>query len=98
MKVVIDRNPFLLFQGDTSVVVGYVTLSVFPQKSVTGKRHKFDGPAPESAHRLEGEPDTHHTASLIAKEEVKLGRKIGEGAHGAVHEGTWANVHGSVSP
>ena len=67
------------------------------QKSVTGKRHKFDGPAPEVAHKQNGEPGTHHTASLIAKEEVKLGRKIGEGAHGSVHEGTWANVHGSVS-
>lgn len=68
------------------------------QKSVTGKRHKFDGPAPEVAHKQNGEPGTHHTASLIAKEEVKIGRKIGEGAHGSVHEGTWANIHGSVSP
>ena len=36
------------------------------------------------------------TASLIAKEEIRLNRRIGEGAHGSVHEGTWSNVHGAV--
>ena len=28
---------------------------------------------------------------------MKLGKRIGEGAHGSVHEGTWSNVHGGVS-
>ena len=36
-------------------------------------------------------------ATIIPKEEVKTLRKIGEGAYGSVHEGTWADVHGAVS-
>lgn len=40
---------------------------------------------------------SRRTAAIIRKEEVKLGRKIGGGAHGTVHEGTWADAHGAVS-
>ena len=36
-------------------------------------------------------------ATIIPKEEVKLSRVLGEGAHGTVHEGTWADEHGAVS-
>ncbi len=50
-----------------------------------------------SSLKRDGEPNTYQTASLIAKEEIKLGKKIGEGAHGSVWEGVWSNMHGSVS-
>ena len=65
------------------------------QKSIMGKGNRFDNPAPEQAYRPPSDP-THQTASLIAKEEIKLEKKIGEGAHGSVYEGTWSNAHGSV--
>ena len=45
----------------------------------------------------EGPHGLSPTASLIAREEIKLGKRIGEGAHGSVHEGTWSNEHGAVS-
>lgn len=45
----------------------------------------------------EGPQGLAPTASLIAREDIQLGKRIGEGAHGSVHEGTWSNEHGSVS-
>jgi hypothetical protein len=37
------------------------------------------------------------SATIIQKKDVVLIRKIGEGAHGSVHEGTWGDIHGAVS-
>lgn len=45
----------------------------------------------------EARKEGRRTAAIIPKDEVALVRKIGEGAHGSVHEGTWADVHGAVS-
>lgn len=62
------------------------------QKKISGKADMFD--ISQEKGGAEGPPPT---ASLIPKEDIKLGKKIGEGAHGSVHEGTWSNEHGSVS-
>ena len=37
------------------------------------------------------------SAAIIPKDEIKVLRKIGEGAYGSVNEGTWSDVHGAVS-
>lgn len=78
--------------------------SVFPtfpceQKKLTGKDKRFNAPAPEmtSITSSEASKEGRRTAAIIPKDEVALVRKIGEGAHGSVHEGTWADVHGAVS-
>ena len=43
------------------------------------------------------EKEGRRSAAIIPKEEIKKIRQIGEGAHGAVFEGTWADEHGAVS-
>ena len=67
------------------------------QKKVTGKSNRFDEPAPQVAHTLMEMENQTRTAAIITKDQITLGQRIGEGAHGSVYEGTWANVHGSVS-
>lgn len=61
------------------------------------KSNKFDDPAPEVAHSGQDSVTVTRTAAIIQKDQIQLKDRIGEGAHGAVHEGTWFNVHGSVS-
>ena len=71
-----------------------------PQKAIAGKAKAFDrDPVPESflqAQLPTNEPITQE-ATLISKDDIKYEKKLGEGAHGAVFEGTWSNKHGSVS-
>jgi len=66
------------------------------QKKLVGKKNQFDSPIPELT-RLTVEKEGRRAAAIIPKEEIKKIRKIGEGAHGTVFEGTWADEHGSVS-
>lgn len=70
-----------------------------PQKKLTGKDKQFDAPAPEMASVASSDAgkEGRRSATIIPKDEVTLVRKIGEGAHGSVHEGTWADSHGAVS-
>ena len=63
---------------------------------ITRKDKQFNAPIPEVA-RISTETEGHRSATIIAKEQVKMVRKIGEGAHGAVWEGSWADTHGAVS-
>lgn len=72
----------------------------FPlQKKITGKNKQFDAPIPEVIHKVSNAPERtgRRSAAIIPKEEVKASRKIGEGAYGSVHEGTWSDIHGAVS-
>lgn len=63
-----------------------------------GKDKRFDGPLHELPQKAsEVEREGRRSAKIIPKEEVKTSRRIGEGAHGLVHEGTWADDHGAVS-
>ena len=74
-------------------------LTYTQQKAIAGKGKVFDGdPGSEMAPPLRSplEP-TSHEATLISKEDIKMTKKLGEGAHGTVFEGTWSNKHGSVS-
>jgi hypothetical protein len=66
------------------------------QKRVIGKGNRFDVPAPQVAHTLMEMENQTRTAAIITRDQITLGPRIGEGAHGSVFEGTWANVHGSV--
>jgi activated CDC42 kinase 1 len=68
------------------------------KKAIVRKGKLFDaGPSGDQVHQPRPLPDpTTQGASLIAREDIKLDKKIGEGAHGTVFEGTWSNVHGSV--
>ena len=77
------------------------------QNSVLGKSGKFDGPSGE-----EKEKDTVQSGkqqleqihgqltapapTIISSKQIKLGRQIGQGAFGAVHDATCFNAHGSV--
>ena len=63
---------------------------------MAGKANRFDIPAPQVAHTLMEMENQTRTAAIITKDQIALGQRIGEGAHGSVYEGTWANVHGSV--
>ena len=69
---------------------------MYTQKKVTGKSNRFDEPAPQVAHTLMEMENQTRTAAIITRDQITLGQRIGEGAHGSVYEGTWANVHGSV--
>ena len=69
---------------------------MYTQKKVTGKSNRFDEPAPQVAHTLMEMENQTRTAAIITRDQIMLGQRIGEGAHGSVYEGTWANVHGSV--
>ncbi|CAI7997878.1 Activated CDC42 kinase 1 [Geodia barretti] len=70
------------------------------KKAIAGKAKAFDrDPVPESFLQVQlptNEPITQE-ATLISKDDIKYEKKLGEGAHGAVFEGTWSNKHGSVS-
>ena len=48
------------------------------------------------AHTLMEMENQQRTAAIITKDQITLGQRIGEGAHGSVYEGTWSNIHGSV--
>ncbi len=61
---------------------------------MTGREREFNAPIPNIP--MNQEPESRRSAAIIPNDEVKLIRKIGEGAHGAVHEGTWADTHGAV--
>ena len=63
---------------------------------MAGKANRFDEPAPQVAHTLMEMENHSRTAAIITKDQITLGQRIGEGAHGSVYEGTWANVLGSV--
>lgn len=65
------------------------------QKKITGKDKQFD--APTKFVCVATEKEGRRSATIIPEEGIKRIRKIGEGAHGAVCEGTWADEHGSVS-
>ena len=69
------------------------------KKAIAGKAKVFDGD-PDPASFLDPQlPANDHVAqeaTLISKEDIKLEKKLGEGAHGTVYEGTWSNKHGSV--
>ena len=70
----------------------------YSQNWLLRKSSKFDDPAPE----VGGPPvqdagvTRSRTAAVIPKDQIRLGEKIGEGAHGSVHRGVWADLHGSV--
>ena len=66
------------------------------QKRIAGKQNRFDEPAPQVAHTLMEMENQSRTAAIITRDQITLGQRIGEGAHGSVYEGTWANIHGSV--
>ena len=69
------------------------------QNWLLGKSNRFDDPAPEVGGPPEHDPIAvrSRAASVIPKDQIRLGDKIGEGAHGSVHRGVWSDVHGSVS-
>ena len=82
------------------VTFGGLRCSYILQKVIARKAKAFDGdPVPESFLQPQlptNDPITQE-ATLISKEDIKYKKKLGEGAHGAVFEGTWSNKHGSVS-
>jgi activated CDC42 kinase 1 len=68
------------------------------KKAIAGKAKVFDrDPTSEKfIQQSEATDSAPQEATLIAKEDIKLEKKLGEGAHGTVFEGTWSNKHGSV--
>ena len=70
----------------------------YTQKKLTRKENRFNGHIPElTQHTTDASNEGRRSATIIPRDEVNLTRKIGEGAHGSVHEGSWADVHGAVS-
>ena len=65
------------------------------QKKITGKDKQFDAQA--ECLCVASENEGCRSATIISKEAIRSIRKIGEGAHGDVYEGKWADEHGSVS-
>ena len=81
------------------------------QNSVLGKSGKFDGPSGEEKEKDTGQLQSPKgkqmeqlqgqlpapAPTIISSKQIKMGRQIGQGAFGAVHEATCTNAHGSVS-
>ena len=61
-----------------------------------GHRLPSPSPSPPPRPRVQG-GEGLESPVLIAPESIELGEMLGEGAHGAVHEAKYHNVHGSVS-
>ncbi len=69
------------------------------QNWIFGKSSKFDVPVSKTCFPSSQDPSVSRlrTAAIIPKDQIRLGDKIGEGAHGSVHQGVWVDIHGSVS-
>lgn len=66
---------------------------------MSGKDHKFDQTTPTGVKHVVQNPIQKESSKgpvLINPENIKLGKKLGEGAHGTIHEAKLVKENGLV--